>query len=292
MPIQVYRQPQEPTGRDPSLTLDSGLVADWLVRFLADECKRKRDVHKAIIGLSGGVDSAVTAYLCARAFGAENVHCFRLPYTLSSPESMQHAQLVVDELGTNERTIDISPMVDGYVQTAEAEIGPTRLGNICARCRMAVLFDQSAKLGGLPIGTSNKTERFFGYFTWHADDSPPINPLGDLFKSQVWDLAGELGVPSEIVQKAPTADLVTGQTDEGDFGVSYDTLDRILIRTLRGWSSQKLVSAGFKSDDVETVRAKVSGTHWKRHLPTVAMMSDTSINEYYLRPVDYQGVER
>ncbi|MCH8978781.1 MAG: NAD+ synthase [Armatimonadetes bacterium] len=292
MPIQVYRQPPELTGPDPSLTLDSTLVADWLVRFLADECQRKRGVTKAIVGLSGGVDSAVTACLCARAFGPKNVFCFRMPYTLSSPESMQHAQLVVDALGVNERTVDIAPMVDGYVRTAEQEIDATRLGNVCARCRMAVLFDQSAKLGGLPIGTSNKTERFFGYFTWRADDSPPINPLGDLFKSQVWDLARELEVPAEIIDKPPTADLVEGQTDEGDFGVTYDMIDRILIRTLRGWSSQKLVAAGFDSDDVETVRAKVSGTHWKRHLPTVAMMSDTSVNEYYLRPVDYRGVER
>ena len=292
MPIPVFRQAPQASGTDPSLHLDSHLVAEWLVRFLQDECVRKRGVDKAVIGLSGGVDSAVSAYLCARAFGPSNVFCFRLPYKISSPLSMSHAQTVVDDLGVQERTIDITPMVDGYVDTAESEIDATRLGNVCARARMIVLFDQSAKLGALPVGTGNKTERFFGYFTWHADDSPPINPLGDLFKTQVLDLARELGVPEEIVSKPPTADLVEGQTDEGDFGISYDTADRILLRMLRGWADKKLIAVGFSQSDVRLVRKKVSSTHWKRHMPTVAMMSDTSINEYYLRPVDYRGVSR
>lgn len=292
MPIPVFREAPQTSGPDPSLHLDSRLVADWLVRFLQEECSHKRGVNKAVIGLSGGVDSAVTTYLCARAFGPANVFCFRLPYSLSSPKSMSDAQLVVDDLGVQERTIDISQMVDGYVSSAESDLDATRLGNICARSRMIVLFDQSAKLGALPIGTGNKTERFFGYFTWHADDAPPINPLGDLFKTQLFELARELGVPDEIISKPPTADLVEGQTDEGDFGVSYDTADRILIRMLRGWSQEKLVDVGFMQSDVELIHKKVSGTHWKRHLPTVAMLSDTSINEYYLRPVDYRGVNR
>jgi NAD+ synthase len=244
------------------------------------------------VGLSGGVDSAVTAYLCARAFGPENVTCFRMPYRISSPASLTHAQLVVDELGVNERTIDITHMVEGYVSTSEPEMDATRLGNVCARCRMIVLFDQSAKLKALPIGTGNKTERFFGYFTWHGDDAPPINPLGDLFKTQVWDLARELGVPNVIIDKPPTADLVKGQTDEGDFGISFDHADRILLRVLRGWTDEKLVAAGFVQSEVKLVRKKVSSTHWKRHLPTVAMLSDTSSGEYFLRPVDYRGVER
>lgn len=292
MPIPVFRQPPQTNGPDPSLHLDSHFVANWLVRFLQDECSRKRGVNKAVIGLSGGVDSAVTAYLCARAFGPSNVFCYRMPYRVSSPDSMTDAQSVIDDLGVQDRTIDVTPMVDGYVDAAESDIDDTRLGNVCARARMIVLFDQSAKLGALPVGTGNKTERLFGYFTWHADDAPPINPLGDLFKTQVWELARELGVPEKIVGKPATADLVEGQTDEGDFGVSYDTADRVLIRMLRGWADEKLIEAGFSESDVKLVRNKVSGTHWKRHLPTVAMMSDTSINEYYLRPVDYRGVSR
>jgi NAD+ synthase len=292
MPVPVYRQAQAGIGPEPMLAMDAGLVARWLERFLRDECVRKRGMGRAVVGLSGGVDSAVTAYLCARAFGPENVTCFRLPYRVSSPESLSHAQLVVDALGVQERTIDITPMVEGYVAEQEPDMSATRLGNVCARCRTVVLFDQSAKLGALPIGTGNKTERFFGYFTWHADDAPPINPLGDLFKTQVWALARELGVPKVIVEKPPTADLVQGQTDEGDFGISFDKADRILVRMLRGWPVEKIVGAGFPVEEVELVRHKVGSTHWKRHLPTVAMLSDTSANEYYLRPVDYRGVER
>ncbi|MCC7231038.1 MAG: NAD(+) synthase, partial [Fimbriimonadaceae bacterium] len=168
-----------------ALEINAELVAKWLIRFLQDEVIKRRGVQKAVLGLSGGVDSAVVACLCAKAFGPENVTAFRMPYKISSPESLSHAQMVIDDLGIQERTIEITAMVDGYV-AAEPEISPARLGNVCARARMIVLFDQSAKLGALPIGTGNKSERLFGYYTWHADDSPPINPLGDLFKSQVW----------------------------------------------------------------------------------------------------------
>ncbi len=271
------------------LDLNDALVADWLVRFLQDECVRKRGVSKAVIGLSGGVDSAVVAYLCAHAFGPPNVFAFCLPYKVSSRESLDHARLVIDATGIQSRTIDISEMVDGYVLSNESNSDATRIGNVCARCRMIVLFDQSVKLGALPIGTGNKTERYFGYFTWHGDDAPPINPLGDLYKTQVWSLARRLGVPEAIVDKPPTADLVKGQTDEGDLGVSYSVADRILVRMTLGWSQPRLFAEGFSAQDVETVRKRLDATHWKRNLPTIAMLSETSINEYFLRPVDYRG---
>lgn len=283
LPIVRPEQPEE----DPLLDLNPHLVADWLVKFLQDECVRKRGISRAVIGLSGGVDSAVTTYLCARAFGHENTFVFRMPYTISSPESFAHAQLVIDELGLPDRTIDITAMADGYLTQFEDDASATRIGNVCARCRMIVLFDQSAKLRALPIGTGNKTERMFGYFTWHADDAPPINPLGDLYKTQVWRLAEHLGVPEVIIQKPPTADLVKGQTDEGDFGISYRRADRILCRLLAGWTPEQLIEFGFDKNDVEIVRRRVATTHWKRHLPTVAMLSDSAINEFYLRPVDY-----
>jgi len=176
--------------------------------------------------------------------------------------------------------------VDGYI-SAEQEISPARLGNVCARSRMIVIFDQSAKLNALPIGTGNKSERLFGYYTWHADDSPPINPLGDLFKTQVWQLARELGVPRAIVDKPASADLIKGQTDEGDFGITYLKADRILHYLIQGYSKTKLMELGFEQADVELVCRKVDGTHWKRRMPTVAMLSSTAIGEYYLRPVDY-----
>lgn len=268
------------------LSINPALVADWLVAFLVDECKRRRKTERAVLGLSGGVDSAVTAFLCARAFGPENTFAFRMPYKISSQESLDHAQLVVDKLGINERTIEITAMVDGYLE-AEPDADATRIGNICARSRMIVLFDQSAKLKALPIGTGNKTERLFGYYTWHADDAPPINPLGDLYKTQVYELARHIGVPKEILDKAPTADLVAGQTDEGDWGITIELADRILSLLIAGYPPAKVVEMGFRREDVDLVRGKVAKTHWKRRLPTVAMLSDTAIGEYYLRPVDY-----
>lgn len=285
MPLAVHRAVRTPA--DDWLQIDPELTAKWLVSFLRDECIRKRRTERVVVGLSGGVDSAVTTYLAARAFGPENVFVFMMPYKVSSPLSEAHARLCVEDLGLNARVIPITGMVDGYLAESEGDADGTRIGNICARCRAAILFDQSAKLRALPLGTGNKTERLFGYFTWHGDDSPPVNPLGDLYKSQVWELARHLGVPEPIVSKPPTADLVEGQTDEGDLGISYHSADRILVRHLSGYPLSAIEHDGFQRAEIELVIKKVAGTHWKRHLYTSAMISDTAINEYYLRPVDY-----
>ena len=283
-PIPVVRTPNAPGG-PPPLEIDPELTAEWLVSFLREEFER-RGFEKAVLGLSGGVDSAVTAYLSAQALGAENVIAVRMPYRTSNPDSLAHAQLVIDELRIQSRTIDISPAVDGYL-AHEADADPARRGNVMARERMIVLFDQSAKYHALPVGTGNKTERLLGYFTWHADDSPPINPLGDLFKTQVWELARSLGVPEVIISKPASADLIAGQTDEGDFGISYADADEILNWLVSGYSPTVLVGRGFDAAKVELVRKRLAGTHWKRKLPTVAMVSATGIGEAYLRPVDY-----
>jgi NAD+ synthase (glutamine-hydrolysing) len=267
------------------LAIDAVLTEEWLVQFVRDEMAR-RDFHCAVVGVSGGVDSAVTAYLAAKALGPKNVLGVRMPYRTSSKESLEHAQLVIDALGIDSRTIDISAGVDGYLcNEPDAEHG--RRGNVMARMRMITLFDLAAKHRGIPLGTGNKTERLFGYFTWHADDSPPINPLGDLFKTQVWALAKHLGVPDVIVGKPPTADLVVGQTDESDFGISYATADEILNWLLSGFADDELVARGFDANEVAIVKKRVASTHWKRRLPTVAMLSGTAIGESYLRPVDY-----
>lgn len=281
--------PRVDTLADPdSLKVDAERLADWLVWFLQEECTRQRGITRAVIGLSGGVDSAVVAYLCARAFGPDQTHVFMMPYRVSSADSLSHAQLVVDDLGLPALTVEITAMVDGYLGQYEPDASPHRVGNVCSRCRMTILFDQSAKLGGLPIGTGNKTERMFGYYTWHGDDAPPINPLGDLWKSQVWQLAEALGVPASIRTKAPSADLIPNQTDEGDLGISYARADLILNALLRDYPAGRLTEIGFTADEVALVQRKVAGTHWKRKLPTVAMISDSAINEYYLRPVDYR----
>ena len=267
------------------LTIDGKMTADWLVAFIRDEMAQRK-FTRALVGISGGVDSSVTAYLAAKALGPKNVIGVRMPYRTSSKESVDHAQLVVDALGIECCTVDISAAVDGYLQS-DPKADATRRGNVMARTRMIALFDLSAKHNAIPLGTGNKTERLFGYFTWHADDAPPINPLGDLFKTQVWTLARHLGVPEAIVAKPPTADLVVGQTDEGDFGISYAKADEILNWMVSGYKAAELVARGFAADEVELVRKRLESTHWKRRLPTVAMLSPTAIGESYLRPVDY-----
>ncbi|MFL5481318.1 MAG: NAD+ synthase [Gemmatimonadaceae bacterium] len=282
--MTVLRAPSTQAG-PPPIDIDPELTAKWLIAFLREEFER-RNFSRAVVGLSGGVDSAVTSFLAAEALGAENVLAVRMPYRTSNPDSLAHAQLVVDALGVKSRTIDISPAVDGYLSN-EPDADPARRGNVMARERMIILFDQSAKCHALPVGTGNKTERLLGYFTWHADDSPPINPLGDLFKTQVWQLAKFLGVPEVIVKKPASADLIEGQTDEGDFGISYPEADQILNWLISGYSPAALAARDFDPHKVEIVRKRLAGTHWKRKLPTVALLSPTGIGESYLRPVDY-----
>jgi NAD+ synthetase len=282
--IEVVRESNAALLEPPRINPE--VATRWLVAFLRDELIARRGITRAVIGLSGGVDSAVTTYLCARALGPENVYTVRMPYKSSSRSSLADAQLVIDALGVHARTIEITAAVDGYLQF-EPDADARRRGNVMARTRMVVLFDQSAKLDALPIGTGNKTERLLGYFTWHADDTPPVNPIGDLFKTQVWELARYLGVPHALIEKAPSADLEADQTDEGDLGITYARADAILAQLLLGYSDAQLIERGFDARDVALVRKRVDSTHWKRHLPTTAMLTNTAINEFYLRPVDY-----
>lgn len=283
--IPVTRVALADNGLPPSLDIDAPMVERWLVAFIRDEFGR-RGFRTAVVGLSGGVDSAVTTFLAARALGAEHVVAVRMPYRTSSPESLAHAQLVVDALGVRTRTVDITAAVDGYL-AHEPDADGARRGNVMARLRMIALFDLSARYRALPVGTGNKTERLFGYYTWHADDSPPVNPLGDLYKTQVWALARHLGVPREIVEKPASADLVQGQTDEGDFGIRYARADELLNWLLAGYRAEDLVARGYTAAEVSLVQKRLEGTHWKRRLPAVAMVSPTAIGEAYLRPVDY-----
>ena len=270
-----------------TLDLDLELVERTLIEFIREEVQRRRGFERVVVGVSGGVDSAVSLALACRALGPENVHGFRLPYRTSSEESLEHAELALDATGAQAHTIDISDPIDRYVEEYEPDISPLRKGNLMARLRAVILFDQSAKVRALPLGTGNKSERLLGYFTWHADDSPPINPLGDLFKTQVWALAKHLGVPDVIVEKPATADLVKGVTDEDELGVSYHDADPILHWLLRGYRTEELVRVGFDAAAVELVTRRLQSTHWKRELPTVAVLSSSAIGEFYLRPVDY-----
>ena len=283
--------PRPPVPIDPDdhspLEVDGPLLEEALVSFLRDEVVVGRGFSEVVVGVSGGVDSAVTLALAAKAFGPDHVHAFLLPYRTSSPESLEDGQLVAAAFGVGYRTIDITGSVDAYVNVEEPESSTLRRGNVAARVRSIVLWDQAARVGGLPLGTGNKSERLMGFYTWHADDAPPVNPLGDLFKTQVWALARHLGVPRRVIEKAPTPDLVQGVSDEDELGVTYAVADRILHWTLMGVAPGRLVESGFDAEAVALVRRRLDGTHWKRHLPTVAMVSSTSIGDYFLRPVDY-----
>ena len=272
---------------EAKLNLDLDLVEKTLIEFIRDEVRRRRGFERVVVGVSGGVDSAISLALACKALGPENVYGFRLPYRTSSQESLEHAALVLDMTQAQVRTIEISDPIDLYVKEYEPGISPLRKGNLMARLRSIILFDQSARLDALPLGTGNKSERLLGYFTWHADDSPPINPLGDLFKTQVWALAQHLGIPEVIIEKPATADLVKGVTDEDEIGVSYHAADPILFGLVSGYSVEELVRGGFKEDEVELVSKRLQATHWKRELPTVAVLSSSAIGEFYLRPVDY-----
>jgi len=269
------------------LDLNLGLVRRALIRFLQDEISRRRNFSEVVVGVSGGVDSAVTLALATEAFGADHVHAFLLPDQASSAESRTHGHLVCDAFGVQAREIPISAAVEAYVAGEPSNVSAVRRGNLAARFRSMVLWDQAARLGGIVLGTGNKSERLLGYFTWHADDSPPINPLGDLLKTQVWALAEELGVPEAIIRKPPSADLVEGVHDEDDLGVSYQEADPILHSLLEGVHPDVLIERGFNADSVSRVYARLQGTHWKRQLPTQALLTNTAIGGFYLRPVDY-----
>lgn len=266
------------------LDLDPALATDLLVRFLRAEAG-KFGFKKAVLGLSGGVDSAVSCALAARAFGPENVLAILMPYRTSNPDSAADAERVVQSTGVGSKTVEISAMVDGYLAQEGVE-DTTRRGNVMARARMIILYDHSAQDGALVIGTSNKTEILLGYSTQFGDAACALNPLGDLWKHQVFQLAAHLGLPSEVSTKAPSADLFEGQSDEADLGFTYAEADALLVRLVdHRWSEDDLVAEGF---DVELVRKMVRRivlNQYKRLPPIVAKLGERTVNQdfRYLR---------
>ena len=263
-------------GSDP-LKLNMKIVGELLVRFLRDEIQ-KAGFTKAVVGLSGGVDSAVSATLAARALGKRNVVGVLLPYKSSNPQSSKDAMLVAKKLGIGAVTVSISEMVDVYCEAHKVK-DRTRKGNIMARMRMIVLYDVSVKERALVVGTSNKTEIMLGYGTLFGDTACALNPLGDLYKTQIRQLAEALKIPDRIVKKAPSADLWIGQTDEGEMGLEYRKTDRLLYYMIdERRSDEELQRRGFDRRFVKKVRTMVQKNQFKRRPPVIAKVSYRTVN--------------
>ena len=273
---------------DDKLRLDPELARTVLKHFLRDEI-RKVGFEKAVIGVSGGIDSAVACILAAQAIGAHNVLALRLPYKSSSPDSLEHTQMVIDTLGVPSETIDITPMVDPLFERLP-DIDNIRRANVMARQRMIILYDRSAAIKGLVVGTSNKTELLLGYGTLFGDMASAVNPLGDLYKTQVRQLAKHLDVPQPIVDKPPSADLWIGQTDEGEMGLTYAEVDRLLVLLVdERYTPVEAIEAGFDANFVERVWRRVRVNHFKRRAPIIAKLSSRTIGVdfNYLRDWGY-----
>ena len=259
------------------LTLNAPLAEAVLTSFIRDAVETS-GTQGVGGGLSGGVDSSFAAALATRALGPERVHGFLLPYRTSSPDSERDARAVAEHLGIPHRVIDISPMVDAYF-AMESDAGPDRRGNKMARERMTILFDQAKKLSGLVLGTSNKTEILLGYSTVFGDNASSLNPLGDLYKSQVWQLSRHLDLPSQVIDKPPSADLWPGQTDEGELGVDYATADEVLYLLFdMGLRPEEVLARGYDERVVHRIVTLEQQFRFKRRLMLIARLSGSAVN--------------
>ncbi len=270
-----------------TLTLNNDLVYPFLQHFLREEF-RSSGFTEASIALSGGLDSALVLKLAVDSLGADHVHALFLPYTTSSAESRRDARVMFDFCDLPWQELDISPMADAYL-TTQPGIDRLRAGNLMARLRMAVIFDQSKKENALVVGTSNKSELLVGYSTWYGDMACALMPIGDLYKTQVRSLALHIGLPEQIIAKPPSADLWAGQTDEGEIGVPYETLDEILYLLVdQRCSTDEIVAQGFDADLIERIRHKILASQFKRVAPPIAKMSQRTVGTDFLYPRDWR----
>ncbi len=273
------------------LAIDTDVARRIIGEFIRGQL-RQAGFERAVLGLSGGIDSALVAYLTAEAIGAERLLCVLLPYRTSSPASRADAEEVVRRLGCPSELVDISPMVDGFFGP-DSDASALRQGNFMARMRMAVLYDRSATWGGLVVGTGNKTESLIGYTTVFGDSACAFNPIGDLYKSQVRQVAAAMGVPDQIIRKAPSADLWPGQTDETESGFVYPTLDRLLYwRIDKRRSIEEVEALGFPREMIERVDRMVAGAEFKRQVPPIAKLGPRTAGVDYLYPRRRPGSAR
>lgn len=267
----------KPSETHQRLALNAPLAVAVLTSFIKDAVETA-GMAGVVVGVSGGVDSSLSAALAARALGPERVHGFLLPYRTSNPASEQDARVVAEHLGIPHRKIDISPMVDAYF-AMETDADAARRGNKMARERMTILFDQAKKLDALVLGTSNKTEILLGYSTVFGDNASSLNPLGDLYKTQVWQLSRYLDLPGQVIDKAPSADLWPGQTDEGDLGVDYATADEVLYLLFdEGLRPEEIVERGYAERAVKRIVTLEQRFRFKRRLMLIARLSGSAVN--------------
>jgi NAD+ synthase len=275
----------------PELAIDTDVARRVIGEFIRGQL-RQAGFERAVLGLSGGIDSGLVAYLVSEAVGPDRLLCVLMPYRTSSPASRADAEDIVRRLGAASEVVDITPMVDGFFGP-DPEASPLRRGNFAARMRMAVLYDRSATWGGLVVGTGNKTESLIGYTTIFGDNACAFSPIGDLYKSQVRQLAEAIGVPAPVIRKAPSADLWPGQTDEGEAGFSYPVLDRLLHwRIDKRRSVDEVVALGFDRALVERVDGMIATSEFKRQVPPIAKLGPRTAGVDYLYPRRRPGSAR
>jgi len=283
-PPEAFELPAE-------LAIDTAIARRVIGEFIRGQL-RQAGFERTVLGLSGGIDSALVAFLTAEAIGADRLLCVLMPYRTSSPSSREDAEEVVRQLGCASEVVDISPMVDGFYGEA-TDASALRRGNFMARMRMAALYDRSVTWGGLVVGTGNKTESLIGYTTVYGDSACAFNPIGDLYKSQVRQVAAAIGVPDRIIRKAPSADLWPGQTDESEAGFSYPELDRLLFwRIDKRRSIDEVVGLGFAREMVERVDRMVAAAEFKRQVPPIAKLGPRTAGVDYLYPRRRPGSAR
>jgi len=266
---------------DINLSINTDLAREILSGFIKSEITRI-GMSRAVIGLSGGIDSALSMALAVDALGKDNVLAVRMPYKASSKDSLDHAQLLIDQLGVPSKTIEITDMVEPLFKL-NPDMSKLRKGNIMARERMIVIYDQSEVFKGLVVGTSNKTEILLGYSTLFGDSANALNPIGDLYKTQVRQLSRAMNIPSPIVDKPPSADLWEDQTDEGELGFTYAEADKLLYLLVdQRYSPQEAIEAGFDEKFVHAVTTRIRRNQFKRMLPPIAKISNRTIGYDFL----------